>query len=236
MLIDQYYSKANSSVTFSREQASNFAKKIADDFNPLHDINAKRFCVPGDLLFAMILAQYGITKHMRFTFSGMVTEDVTLKLPEESALITLTGENDKEYLSIEHSGENSRDSQLIDNLTHSYVTFSGHTFPHILIPLMEAKGVMINPDRPMVMYQSMLIDLTRLDLANVKLELDKEKTTFEVNGKRGNVCLAFNLVADGELIGRGEKHLLLSGLKPFEKTVVNQVISNYSQWKHNFHG
>jgi hypothetical protein len=234
MLINQYYSETNSKVTFTRQQASDFAKKIADDFNPLHDIDAKRFCVPGDLLFAMVLAQYGITKHMCFNFSGMVTNEVTLQLPEESSLITLNGENNKEYLSIERSGESSKENQLITNLVNSYVTFSGHTFPHILIPLMEDKGVMINPGRPMVMYQSMLISLTRLDLCDVKLELDNEKTTFELNGKRGNVCLAFNLVSDGKSIGRGEKHMVVSGLKPFEKPVVDQVISDYTQWKNDF--
>ncbi len=234
MLTDQYYSETNGKITFTRQQASDFAKKIADDFNPLHDLNSKRFCVPGDLLFSLVLAKYGITKHMRFTFSGMVTDEVTLTLPEESSQLSIMGDNNKEYLSIEHSGDNSRDSLLIDNLTRSYVTFSGHTFPHILIPLLEKQGVMINPDRPMVMYQSMLIDLDRLNLTNLKLELDKEKTVLNVNGKRGNVCLAFNLTAGTEIIGRGEKHMVVSGLKPFEKESVDKVIADYTQWKKDF--
>ena len=236
MLIDQFYNKDGNQVSFTRRQASDFAKQIADDFNPLHDIDSKRFCVPGDLLFAVVLAQYGASKHMRFTFSGMVTDEVTLLLPEESALLTLNGSNDKEYVSVEHTGDNSNNGQLIDNLTQSYVTFSGHTFPHILIPLMEEKDVMINPARPMVMYQSMLIDLERLDLVDVTLEVDKEKTTFDCNGKRGNVCLAFNLISGDEIIGRGEKHMVVSGLKPFEKSVVDGVIAEYDQWKKDYHG
>ena len=236
MLIDQFYNKDGNQVSFTRRQASDFAKQIADDFNPLHDIDSKRFCVPGDLLFAVVLAQYGASRHMRFTFSGMVTDEVTLLLPEESALLTLNGSNDKEYVSVEHTGDNSNNGQLIDNLTQSYVTFSGHTFPHILIPLMEEKDVMINPARPMVMYQSMLIDLERLDLVDVTLEVDKEKTTFDCNGKRGNVCLAFNLISGDEIIGRGEKHMVVSGLKPFEKSVVDGVIAEYDQWKKDYHG
>ena len=235
MLIEQYYNKADNQVSFTRQQASDFAKQIANDFNPLHDIVSKRFCVPGDLLFALVLAQYGASRHMHFPFSGMVTDEVTLVLPEDSASLTLKGNNDKEYLSIEHSGDNSTNATLIDNLTQSYVTFSGHTFPHILIPLMEEKGVMINPARPMVMYQSMLIDLERLDLEDVELELDKEKTTFDCNGKRGNVCLAFNLIASGENIGRGEKHMVVGGLKPFEKAAIDGVITEYNQWKKEYH-
>lgn len=236
MLIDQYYNKDNDQVTFTRQQASDFAKQIAGDFNPLHDLASKRFCVPGDLLFAMVLTQYGASKHMHFTFSGMVTDEVTLVLPEESALLTLNGSNDKEYLTIEHTGDNSTNATLIDNLILSYVRFSGHTFPHILIPLMEQEGVMINPARPIVMYQSMLIDLERLDLVDIELELDKEKTTFDCNGKRGNICLAFNLIAHGETVGRGEKHMVVSGLKPFEKDLVDSISADYDQWKKDYHG
>lgn len=234
MLIDQYCNHTNGKVTFTRQQASDFAKKVADDFNPLHDINSKRFCVPGDLLFSVILAQYGASRHMRFNFSGMVTDEVTLNLPAEAALLSINGDNDKEYLNIKRSGENTTDSTLIDNLTRSYVTFSGHTFPHILIPLLEQQGVMINPDRPMVMYQSMLIDLDQLDQTNIELELNNEKTHMEVNGKRGNVCLAFNLMAGQEIIGRGEKHMIVSGLRPFEKDVIGKVIDDYTQWKKDF--
>jgi hypothetical protein len=234
MLIDQFCSQSNGSVSFSRQQASDFAKKIADDYNPLHNLDAKRFCVPGDLLFALVLAHYGVSQHMLFTFSGMVTDEVSLNLPEYSSKLSLLGNNDKEYLSIEMSGQNSSNSVLIDQLTRSYVTFSGHTFPHILIPLMQAKNVMINPDRPMVMYQSMLIDLERFDLTNIDLQLDKEKTVLEVDGKRGNVCLAFNLLSGRDIVGRGEKHMVLSGLRPFETQAVDQVISNYSTWKKIF--
>jgi len=233
MQLTQYYNDAEGKVTFTRLQASEFAKQIADDFNPLHDIDSKRFCVPGDLLFSLVIAKYGCSKQMRFTFTGMVTDKVSLNMPVDSPLLSIKDDNGKEYLSIEHSGDNSRDSELFENLTNSYVSFSGNTFPHILIPLMEEKGVMINPARPMVMYQSMLIVLERLDLTNIELEFDKQRTVFEVSGKRGNVCLAFNLVADQQVIGRGEKHMLLSGLKPFDESAINTIITDYVQWKKN---
>ena len=238
MLVRPYLNTPRTSnpitVTFTREQASAFAKEVADDFNPLHNIDAKRFCVPGDLLFAMVLSRYGVTRHMRFVFSGMVTDETELVLPDEAPEIIINGANDKEYLRVEHTGENSRDETLIDNLIKSYVTFSGHTFPHILIPLMQEQNVMINPDRPMVMYESMLIDLERLDMNSVQLQLDEDKTRLGVNGKRGNVCLAFNLTADGETVGRGEKHMLVSGLRPFEKEVVDQVIEEYNSRKQHY--
>ena len=52
MFIKNFYQRANNKVSFTRQQASDFAKKVGDDFNPIHDVTAKRFCVPGDLLFA----------------------------------------------------------------------------------------------------------------------------------------------------------------------------------------
>ena len=45
MFIDQYYSEQDGTISFTREQGSEFAKRVADDFNPLHDADAKRFCI-----------------------------------------------------------------------------------------------------------------------------------------------------------------------------------------------
>ena len=47
-----------------------------DDYNPLHDKDAKKFCAPGDLLFSLVLDRYGISERMEFTFAGMVDENV----------------------------------------------------------------------------------------------------------------------------------------------------------------
>ncbi len=234
MLIEQFYNDQNGKISFTRQQASDFAKQVAHDFNPLHDADSKRFCVPGDLLFAVVLARYGINQQMSFSFTGMVSEETKLTLPQAGEQLSITGNNGKEYLNVALSGENSRDSKLIDSLTQSYVTFSGQTFPHILIPLMESQGVMINPDRPMVMYQSMLIELERMDVSEIELELDQSQTQMMVDGKRGNVCLAFKLKSAGETIGRGEKHMLLSGLRPFEREVIDSVAENYARRKAEF--
>lgn len=242
MLIDDYCiagastnaSADHQTVSFTRLQASDFAKKIANDFNPLHDIDAKRFCVPGDLLFSLVLARYGVSQHMNFNFAGMVTDEVTLSLPPPDTILNLTGSNDKEYMSVSRSGENCSNPEFIDRLTRSYVTFSGQTFPHILVPLLQQQNVMINPERPMVMYQSMLIDLQEMGSTALELELDMEKTHLEVLGKRGNVCLAFNLKSGDTLLGRGEKHMVVSGLRPFEKPVMDSIIADYAQWKKDF--
>jgi hypothetical protein len=232
MIIDQYFSEPNGHISFTREQGSNFAKQMANDFNPLHDAEAKRFCIPGDLMFSIILAKYGISQHMEFIFSGMVTAGVELVLPEPSGELHINDTNGREYLRVKRAGETAHAESLIQNLTQSYVEFSGQTFPHILVPLLAEQEVMISPDRPMVIYQSMTIDLDRLDIANPLLQGDYN--ALEINGKRGSVELAFHLEDGGEIVGRGKKHMLLSGLREYDEDTVESAITIYNDSKKAF--
>lgn len=232
MFIDPYYNTRGGNISFTREQGSNFAKQVADDFNPLHDHDAKRFCIPGDLLFSIILAKYGLSQHMEFVFSGMVVEGVELVLPEPSVELSIDDAEGKHYLSISRGGDNTRESTLIDELTRNYVEFSGHTFPHILVPMLKEHNLMLNPDRPVAIYQSMTIDLDRLDISNPVLEVDTN--TVEITGKRGDAILAFNLLEDGAIIGRGRKRMILGGLRNYDEQAITAAIASYNQHKAEF--
>ena len=75
MLLEKYVNQSHEGFSFSRKQACEFAKQVATDFNPIHDEDAKRFCVPGDLLFAVLLHKYGLTEQLSCTFNGMVGSD-----------------------------------------------------------------------------------------------------------------------------------------------------------------
>jgi hypothetical protein len=232
MLIDQYYTARDGKISFTREQGSNFAKQVADDFNPIHDVDARRFCIPGDLLFSIILARYDLSRHMEFGFTGMVVDGIELLLPEPAEELSVNDAAGKQYLTIRRSGESTRDTALIDQLTRAYVEFSGHTFPHILVPLLAEQNVMINPERPVVMYESMSIDLDRFDIETLVLEIDRNEVA--INGKRGEVQLAFNLVEAGNIVGRGRKRLILSGLREYDKRVMDEVVVNLNQRKLDF--
>lgn len=230
MFLENYCSAVDNKTTFSRQQASDFAKQIADDFNPLHDIDAKRFCVPGDLLFSLILEKSGLHKEMSFTFSGMVTDGVSLNFPAKiDNTAKITDDSGKEYMSISVEGEASTNKTAIESLTRSYVEFSGHTFPHILVALMAENNVMINPARPMVMYESMSIHLDSLDFSEVRLELSK--TSLEIDGKRGKACLPFNLLSNDKVIGHGKKFMLLSGLREYSQETIDTIVSEYNEKK-----
>lgn len=230
MFLEQFFSETGGKISFSRQQASDFAKTVADDFNPIHDAGAKKFCVPGDLLFAVVLSRYGLSRHMRFTFSGMVADGVPLNFPaSKDARLAIADDQGKEYLGIERSGPVTTDARAIDGLTRCYVAFSGQTFPHILVPLMAQQQVMINPERPLVIYESMVIDMLRLDITAPALQLTE--SSLEVQGKRGNVRLRFQLTEAGAPVGCGEKNMVLSGLRPFEQAAIDQLVQDFNQRK-----
>lgn len=236
MFLNDYYDE-DVALQVSRQQASDFAKRVAGDFNPIHDVDAKRFCVPGDLLFSLVLNKYGLSQHMNFTFQGMVGDGVSLIFPEADSVaanspITISDSNGKDYLQIERAGEISTEPTLIDQLSRRYVEFSGQTFPHILVPLMAENKVMLNPERPMVIYESMLIDIKRLDIKDPQLELSK--SVFSGDGKRGNVSLEFNISSEGDIVGSGKKNLILSGLRSYEQENIDQLVDSYSQRKSTY--
>ncbi len=230
MQLEQYFTPEEPFFSFSRSQACRFAKQIANDFNPIHDEDASRFCVPGDLLFSVALAKLGLQQSMHITFSDMVSDGVLLHFEHgDAGHIDIQDESGKVYLSIRAEGEVSHDEAMISRLSQEYVAFSGKTFPHVLVPLWQDQGVMVNPARPLVIYQSMSLQLDTLDFQQPSLELTE--SSLEVNGKRGNARLRFDFKEGDRVLGHGEKHMVLSGLKPFEQSAIDNLIEFYNQRK-----
>jgi hypothetical protein len=233
MNLEKYYNLEGSKLSFTRQQASDFAKSIAGDFNSIHDVESKRFCVPGDLLFSVIIHHYGLRQTMGFSFSGMVSDDVTLILPEVNAReISIYDENDKKYLDVSSNGAHSRNPDLIGSLTRNYVEFSGHTFPHVLVPLMKENNVMINTERPLIIYDHMRISLDTLDIDSVELSLND--SIFRLYGKRGDVALNYDLCCNGEQIGKGQKKMVLSGLREYNQDSIDELTDLYNGHKNRY--
>lgn len=233
MPLSDYYTIENAGLQITPDQASNFAKTIASDFNPLHDPDHRRFCVPGDLLFTALLQHYGISQRMHVRFSGMVGADVTLRLEQDpGAAYELRDSAGKTYLHADRGGEITHDKPLIERLAGSYVAFSGQNFPHILVPLFKEHGVMINLERPMVIYESMAFELQRLDIPNVGLRL--AGSHMNVEGKRGDVTLDFEFLCGETVVGTGHKRLLLSGLRPYEQEGMDQLVEAYTARRNNY--
>ena len=92
---------------------------------------------------------------------------------------------------------------------------------------MKDNKVMINPARPMIMYESMSIHLDSLEFQEVSLELSS--TTLEIDGKRGNACLSCDLVSQGKTVGHGKKFMLLSGLRDYCQETIDNIVSQYQQ-------
>jgi len=233
MNLEKYYNLEGSRLSFTREQASDFAKFVAGDFNTIHDVDSKRFCVPGDLLFSVIIHHYGLRQTMGFSFSGMVGDNDTLILPAVNAReISIYDEHDKKYLDVSSDGAHTDNPELICSLTRNYVEFSGHTFPHVLVPLMRENNVMINTERPLVIYDHMRISLQTLDIDSVELELSD--SIFRLYGKRGDVALNYDLCCNGERVGRGQKKMVLSGLREYDQASIDELVDSYSSRKNNY--
>ncbi|QXO18940.1 MULTISPECIES: DUF3581 domain-containing protein [Gammaproteobacteria] len=233
MFLAPYFSNQDHQFQFTREQASHFAKRVAGDFNPIHDEDSKRFCVPGDLLFAVLLKREGISQKMRFDFSGMVGDGTALhienKCSKESAVVDESG---KEYLHMNREGEVSHDAAFIEHVVTNYVQFSGMNFPHIMVPLMEEQQMMINCQRPLVIYESMEVEFSRLDLTHPEVEFTG--ATFDVEGKRGIVTLNFAFKEEGEQVGSGVKRMVASGLKPYNQADIDDLVSRFNERKDAF--
>ncbi len=229
MLLEKYVNESDDGFSFSRKQACEFAKQVATDFNPIHDEDAKRFCVPGDLLFSYLLTRYGVTEKLSCQFAGMVGADVLLQCKEQENLISICDTQGKVYLSLQHSGACQHNLAVIEPLIRDYVKFSGQNFPHILQPLMQQHQVMINPTRPLVIYESMALSFSRLP--EQKVDLSLTKSSLLVDGKRGNALLEFSLTEQGEQIGKGEKRMILSNLMPYDESQMQQMVAEYNNRK-----
>lgn len=246
MDITQYFKEEGPSVYFEESMASEFAKGIAGDFNPIHDEGSKRFCVPGDLLFSVLLHRYGAAQKTRVQFSGMLDGNTRISLPAKGGTeLQIVDARERPLLSLFQQGRGFLDKHFISELCEQYVKFSGQTFPGVLVPLMKASGFMINPDRPLVIYKDMAIDL---DESAVELFLPVETgdcielaaplegrislmlcdSDISVDGRKGLVRLVFGIDVDGQRIGSGEKNMVLSGLREFDDSAMQAVVDQYN--------
>lgn len=230
MFLDPFHASTSGRIRISAEQGSRFAKEVAGDFNPIHNPDAKRFVVPGDLLFSLVLQRYGLNRRMGFSFTDMVGADEDLMFPDTDApYFEISDAAGRACLKVEREGDRTRDPNLLEGFARAYVAFSGQTFPHVLVPLMRSHGVMINPQRPLVIYDGMSFDLAQPDIGNPRLTL--ESSSLVVNGKRGEVTLGFVIRSGGEEVGTGAKKLVLSGLRAYDEQQMNTLVDQYATWK-----
>ena len=217
-MLESYHDLFDGRVNISASQASRFAREVAGDYNPIHDPDARRFCVPGDLLFALVLKRYGLSQQMRFRFSAMLGADVPLVFPESPAAnFDIQDDQGRVYLEVQREGPVIEDAGVIERFTRRYVGFSGKNFPDVLTPLMARQGVMFNPDRPMVIYDSMAFEL-HVPQAVDQATLSLADSRLQATGKRAEARLQFHLNRGAELVGQGTKKLVLAGLQPWDES------------------
>ena len=230
MNISNYFSVEDGTLSFEPKLASAFAKNVAGDFNPLHDPDNKRFCVPGDLLFSVLLNRYGVYTDVAVEFLGMLGGSSTVTLPSElGTKQTFSDSRDKDVLIVTCAGNKTEDAAFISELTEQYVRFSGKTFPDVLEPLMREHNVMINPARPLVIYQSMRLSMDSLSGSQLSVELTGAELLVE--GRKGSVELAFGLKSGNKDIGTGSKSMVLGGLRAYDAEAMQVIVDDYNALK-----
>ncbi len=225
MFLDPFYKEVAGRIRIDPEQASHFAKTIAGDFNPIHDAGARRFCVLGDLLFALVVTHYGLYEKMGLRFHSMVGRQTPLVFAEADGAhspIEVKDEAGKCYLEVTRAGGRTTDLNLIEPFIRRYVAFSGLNFPHYLKPLLEDQGVMFNPERPLVIYDRM--DYALRSAEDAAAELVFARSSMAVEGRRAEVLLEFEWRQAGAVVGSGTKKLVLSGLRPYDAGAINAMI------------
>ncbi|MGS2744345.1 DUF3581 family protein [Halomonas sp. LS-001] len=229
-MFKEFYTRRGDFVVISAAQASRFAKGVAGDYNPIHNPDARRFCVPGDLLFALVLERFGLWQQMEFRFTNMVGADTPLCFREtEQGVVQVCDEQGKCYLEATRQGDVTRDAAAIEAFARCYVAFSGKNFPHYLKPLMETHGVMFNPKRPLVIYDSMGFSLERLNAQTPGLELTG--SSLDVQGKRADALLDFSIQSGGKAVGVGSKKLVVSGLCEYNAEQMDAIVAEFYRLK-----
>ena len=252
MVISDFFVEEGNAVFFSEEQASLFAKSVAGDFNPIHDPGSKRFCVPGDLLFSVLLNRYGVAARTSVEFSGMLSGGTRMVLPDQpTGEMNIVDASDKALLTVKQAGQRFINQNFTTMLSAEYVKFSGQTFPGILVQLMRDAQVMINPARPLVIYKDMTIAFNEhanalfqatdsdvlsdlLKPMDNRLTLRSTNNSIDAEGRKGRVTLSFAIEADGIEIGTGEKNMLLSGLREYEESAMMEIVDQYNAWRRDY--
>ncbi len=227
-LLEPFHDVDATGVRISAHQGSRFAKAIAGDHNPIHDIDAPRFCVPGDLLFALIAGRYGLAQRVQLTFRGMLRADTPLWFPEpRDGQFSITDAGGREYVTAQFDNPLDITSEALRGLIETYVGCSGKTFPDLMVPLLEEHGVMFNPDRPLVVYDRMEIRLSAAPTSPPTMAL--ESTTLTVSQKRGDARFGYRILEADRPIGTCSKQMVVSGLRPYDHERMNAMVERYHQ-------
>ena len=173
----------------------------------------------------------------------MVDESAEFELPVSfSEKFELTNTNSSECLTLVHDGDSVSYNERVAAMVTRYIKFSGLTFPDVLVPLMKSHDVMIHPTRPLVIYRSMMIELSDNGIEYLKstgsnaeaVELELTVSTLEVSGKKAEASLNFVFSADGTSLGNGSKRMILGGLRPYDQTTIDDIVTRYNSWRDSY--
>lgn len=91
---------------------------------------------------------------------------------------------------------------------------------------------MINTERPLVIYDHMRITLDTVDMDSVSLT--PTDSVFRIYGKRGDVALNYELKCNGETVGKGQKKMVVGGLREYDQDKIDKLIESVEARKQDY--
>jgi hypothetical protein len=66
------------------------------------------------------------------------------------------------------------------------------------------------------------------------VELQLSDSIFRLYGKRADVALNYDLCCNGERVGRGQKKMVMSGLREYDQASIDALVQRYGESKSQY--
>lgn len=217
----------NDVFRFIPTACSAYARNVAKDFNPIHSHLAKKYCVPGDLIFALITEMHGAHNYMRVDFLNRVGAECKLFFDTKRIALALLDVDKKLYAELATAGDKSVCPKRLKTVSNVVVSCTSGYFPYKLIDNLREENVMLSIRRSMVMLKSIEVELRNIHSAS-SLVAKYQSSGLELSGKRGEVKVYFQLFDDdGISVGFVTKTVLIIGIEKFNDKASKQYLDDY---------
>lgn len=214
MDISEYYDCIDGEIHFNDLKASQFAKNVSNDQNPIHDHDNKNYCIPGDLIFSMCADVLGLGSETDLYLHHPIGKNSSILIKEAK---------DGFYLGRDQSGikiftyrKNGETTDICDtgNFLNCFARVTETLFEDAIHPQLKQKGLMINPSSPSVVLTSISIRKSENSKPVHKIKPDESVATGNVKRAKVTAKYTMNDLYDNS-IGEARKTLFISGLREY---------------------
>lgn len=204
-----------------------YARNVVKDFNPIHNHLAKNYCVPGDLIFALMVERGGVHGSMRMDFLNRVGKDSEYIFVSGKAGMALLDRGNKVQAQLIGSGDASVCVKCISAVSDAVLSCTSSYFPYKMMRSLRAENLMLSGCRSLVILKSIEVNVSDLHFAS-DLTAVFCSSSLRHSGRRGTIDAHFQLVGgNGQVLGQVIKTALIIGIERFNGKRSAQYLENY---------